>query len=84
MIDQLRVLLLLHYCRADKMRLPRGWEGGGGETRRVSEWEKTRERRVVEPPLSPLLTADPFAGSDTRPIGRYDARRDMAAALSYY
>lgn len=37
------------------MRLPRG-------TRRVSEWEKTRERRVVEPPPS---TADPFAGSDS-------------------
>lgn len=30
----------------------------------MSEWEKTRERRVVEPP-PPLSTADPFAGSDS-------------------
>lgn len=29
----------------------------------MSEWEKTRERRVVEPP--PPSTADPFAGSDS-------------------
>lgn len=30
----------------------------------MSEWEKTRERRVVEPPPPPS-TADPFAGSDS-------------------
>lgn len=81
MINQLRVLLLLHYCGAYKMRLPRGGRGGGNApSERMGENPRASSRRAAAPLRRRIRSPE----VTLRPIGRYDARRDMAAALSYY
>lgn len=77
MINQLRVLLLLHCCGGDKRCV---YRAGNAPGERMGENPRASSRRAAAPPS----TADPRSPEVTRPIGRYDARRDMAAALSYY